>query len=177
MDREKKDFSNAGYILFKINIAFYVILAIHLIGVSIPLLNYYNYPNINGASQFQNETFQEQAYFVLGVAAVMITGVLFLFKWYEKKLQGIREEENKVVKYKAYYTYNVGLIVGFAILASIPIVFYFMTALHFFGGLYMMLVFIILPLERPTITRFNRNLRLKGDDAKQARAEYSNGTN
>lgn len=165
-------YENAGFLLRRLQGRVYLMLAVHIVLVTMPVLSWYNYPSKQFASEYQNNTFKAEYYWIGGITLVLFAGVLAIYRWYNKQLLQIRAIEDVYAKRKKYYGVNIYMGVFFGVLALIPIARYFIVGLHFYAFIYLLLIFFIyVPLERPTVARLNRNLLHKGETAKQARRE------
>lgn len=158
-EEERSIVQKSDTLLRKLTLVYYSIVVVPLPFLFIIMLDNYMI-NDEMFEAFQQPIYEAELLRLWSVTFSVLIVELYLFKTYKRKLKLLRELplEQAFLKYK---TLNVYFYIALGI-CSYPFVFLFIdTLLYLYVGIYSLVVFILMALERPSAQRLIRNLKIK----------------
>lgn len=150
----------------KLSNYYFLIIGIPIIILFISIMWWYSGMNSISMELQQKRLMGVYRSWLLYISIADIVAIVVLLRWYWGKLKVIRVFPSFTERLTRYYDINLKyyFMMGLVALPLVPL--YIYTGFLFFVGIYSVIVFMVMAMERPSIYRTIRNLRLGEEERK-----------
>ncbi len=155
---------NLDYFHKRLSTYYFILVGIPILALFVGMMYVYtDYNHLTWGGE-QNKLMQKYKNWVAILSLSEAVSIFILMKWYWGKLKVIRVYKDFGERLERYYKLNVRYYLIMSVLALPLIPIYIHTQFLFFAGMYCIIIFMVMAMERPSTFRTMKNLRLNHEE-------------